>query len=278
MSKEVTKKDGTFLPAEADSKLVKLDDEARADIGSDDWEGYEEPREALPIVTIRQKDKKDDSGLHIAEAGGFKCHDIIADATDVSGETGLTISVILDQKSRIYWEQDNFDAPACRSRDWKTGIGNPGGNCLICPLSQWKSNGERPDCADEINLLCYDHNQKNFYVVTLKRSGLKAYNTLKVLLKRSEVPIHFVRLVLKTEYRPDPQPHFVPIFEVLGTLDATMRAKMKELRKKLSATFGKTIDVAATHDQENGYSRPESSELPEGVTPVVPIDKDDLPF
>lgn len=245
-------KAGTFYPANSD-ELVSLPAELQAELDDSDKEGYEEAREALPIVSIRQKDKKDEGGRTEVGAGGFKCYDaVFQNLNDVSGEKGLTVSVIMDQPSCIYWKEGQMDHPACRSRDGVTGQGDPGGNCATCPLAQWKQNGDRPECATVMNLLCHDHESSIFYVLSIKRSGLKPYNNLKVLLKRSGTPLHFTTITVKTDYRTEPAPHYVPVFLVTGTLDVTMTRKMKEFRQKLSAAFGKTIETAQPEDDENG--------------------------
>lgn len=262
----------TFYPVKSD-ELVTLPKELQAELDDSDNQGYEEAREALPIVSIRQKDKKDEGGRTEVEAGGFKCYDaVFQNLNDVSGDKGLTVSIAMDQPSRIYWKKDQMDHPACRSRDGLTGQGEPGGNCLSCPLSQWSQNGDRPECAAVMNLLCHDHESGIFYVLSVKRSGLKPYNNLKVLLKRSGVPFHFTKISVKTEYRQEPAPHYVPVFSVIENLDVTMIRTMKEFRQKLSATFGKTVETARPEDDENGNGsmndpsyRSKDDNIPEGI-------------
>jgi len=274
----------SFLP-DSTNQLVSVPAELRAQIEDADKQGFEEPRETLPIVTIRQKEKKDDQGRLVKPAGGFKCWDaVFPDLEDAAGDEGLRITIILDQRSRIYWRPDQTDRPACKSRDGRTGQGDPGGECSVCPLAQWPTQikeGEdsRPKCAEEINLLCYDHDLKHFYVLTLKRSGLKPYNIFKVLMKRSQAPLHFARLRIKTEYRKDQYEYYVPVFQVEEMLDVPMLQMMKQHRTELSSNFGKTVEMSATSDEETGGGEGKWSADQAAAKDDQPADDDQaLPF
>jgi hypothetical protein len=52
--------------------------------------------------------------------------------------------IVLTQSVRAYWEKPFGESgggspPDCVARDGLTGVGNPGGDCLTCPMSQWES-------------------------------------------------------------------------------------------------------------------------------------------
>jgi hypothetical protein len=72
----------------------------------------------------------------------------------LEGETPeKTVSGILIywRDSRVYWEHSFSDSgggspPQCSSDDGIRGIGDPGGECAACPLSQWGEDGEAQAC------------------------------------------------------------------------------------------------------------------------------------
>jgi hypothetical protein len=57
---------------------------------------------------------------------------------------------------RAYWH-DEFSGqnenPDCVSNDGFTGQGNPGGNCITCPMSQWGSGGEKSQACKDMRLV-----------------------------------------------------------------------------------------------------------------------------
>lgn len=57
--------------------------------------------------------------------------------------------IVALRSQRAYWRDEyagQNSPPDCFSRDGQEGIGDPGGPCLTCPLSQFGDNGERPPC------------------------------------------------------------------------------------------------------------------------------------
>jgi hypothetical protein len=52
-------------------------------------------------------------------------------------------------RRRAYWSNPNptGDPPDCASVDMEIGVGNPGGDCSICPLNQWGSAKDQSGAA-----------------------------------------------------------------------------------------------------------------------------------
>lgn len=71
------------------------------------------------------------------------------EGNDIQKEfTGI---IVAHKKARSYWKNKysgQGESPECHSPDGKRGIGNPGGNCESCPLSQWIDD-EPPACTDQ---------------------------------------------------------------------------------------------------------------------------------
>lgn len=240
---------------------LQLPAEIAAELSETDLQGYEAPTDTLPIVSIRQKELRGENGKILFPAGGFMMYDRIAEAEgtqikDVDGEVGLAVTILGDQTSRVYFQSMESKKPDCRSLDGITGQGTPGGNCAMCSLNQW-SNGDRPKCTEQRNLLVYDHNVQGCYVLRLGRSGLSPYNLFKGLLKRTGIRVpHVLKVRVSSAYNAEPAPHFVPVFDIQSAFSADELAllkKMQSLRTEMGVKLAKTVAVD-TVDEEHPVS------------------------
>jgi len=281
------KTDSFALTGVGDSTL-NLPAEFAGEVDPTDFEGYETPRESLPIASIRQKELKDEkTGRTKQPAGGFKIYDPVAKAgeieiADVDGDGGLLLTILADQTSRSMWQQGNFERPDCRSNDGITGVGTPSGNCAVCKYAQWNGT-ERPLCTQMSNLLVFDHALQTCYVLRLGRSGIRPYNTFKSLLKRQAkgVPVHALLVRVTTRYESEPAPYYTPTFQIEGQIGVELFRTLKALRQENTVRLSKTAEVDTADDEaHNAASRPVGNdpggELPVGVTPVR--DDEGLPF
>ena len=64
-------------------------------------------------------------------------------------------------KSRVRWDADaGFgNDPLCKARNGKNGEGDPGGNCDVCPYSQWMDN-QKPECSLKYDFIGIDSETK----------------------------------------------------------------------------------------------------------------------
>jgi hypothetical protein len=226
-----------------------LNPELTEEINKDDMKGYESSQETLPIVSIQQKPAVDEQGRQIHEAGGFKIYDQISASNNqrianIDGEKGLLITIMADQKSKVYWEKVGDEKPKCKSLDNITGLGDPGGPCDLCEFSQFTT--ERPKCSQQINLLSWDHNLKTPYVLRLGRSALTPYKLFKGTIKREykdQAPLFAFIVAITTQFQPKPEPHYIPIFSVVGQTPLDLFRKLRDIRSESVTRFDKTIDV-----------------------------------
>ena len=282
----------SFVPANIEH--LEISGEAIDMIDDKDYEGFEDTRDILPFVSIRQKPQMSDDGKDItAKPGGFKYQDPVIEVGDVDGDTGLLVSFLTSRTGRTLWEKDNNEKPMCKSIDGQTGVGNPGGSCLQCPAGRWGEHGEKPQCNQEMNLLCLDHSITKgnpLYILKLGRSGLKPWGNFRRLAKTKTyrapggmrpIPIHFMKVLVTTKYESDPLPHFIPIIQIIETASSDVIKLLKDTRESFSDSFNKTVeqvDVAAEEDQtiEDTEAEVVGSELPPGVASVEPISTEDL--
>lgn len=65
--------------------------------------------------------------------------------------------IVATQTTRQYWETSYDDNPGvppdCASTDGLKGLGNPGGNCLECPMNEFPETGKKPKPCQERRLV-----------------------------------------------------------------------------------------------------------------------------
>jgi hypothetical protein len=268
---------------------VVIAPELLAEVTTEDFAGYDSSRAALPIVSIRQKDLKNDKGGLIAQAGGFRIYDPVTAASNIviPDQDKLTVTFLIEHSTRTYWQQGNMADPDCRAGDGLFGIGNPGGECAKCPLSQWVDD-KRPACNLNANVLSYDHNSQICYVLRFGRSGLKPWSYYKELVKRianGQLPVHGTIAQLTTQYMTEPAPHYIPVLTMMSEQPSL---ELFRLFKKFRFEWLEVLKRTAIVDVEETETVVTDGELPPGVTPVYqghaqvakqkPGDDGDLPY
>ena len=264
----------TFAIVSVPAESLELNPELAAEIDQADGNGFEPPKGGIPIVSIRQKDLKNERGQTSQSAGGFKIYDAVSkgnniEVKDVEGHAGLVLTPVCDQSSRTYWRSLTDTKPACKSIDGINGVGDPGGKCAACPHAQWKPNGDRPECNSEINVLVYDHGMRGAYVLRLGRSGLKPWNNFKAMVNRIKQPLHSFMVNVTTKYETEPSPYFVPMFLLGKQIDLTLFREIKKMRETWHEAFRSAVEV---EEHEGGEKI--NNELPDDVAAFNP----DEPF
>ena len=256
MSKELVVVNNTFAILESKNSLPTVDLELQKELTEADKSGFETESGLIPIVSIRQKDLKNEKGKVLFPAGGFKMFDSVSHSTgqmiaDVDGNAGLTLTFLLDQTGRVFFEKIGDEKPRCLSNNGKIGIGNPGGNCIKCQFAQW-INGEPPICKQNMITLVYDYALKTCYTIRFVRSGLKPYGNFKESIRRAGFPIHAVVVKLTTEYQDDKGEYYTPKFDIindLGGKNIDLFRTMKKFREELEPVFHKTVEVAVEEEK-----------------------------
>ena len=243
-----TKRKDTFAVAKVDEKF-NLPAELQAELTDDDFDGYEEEGQCLPIVSIRQKDLKDEKGKVLYPSGGFKMFDPVIDepVPDVAGDMGIVVTLLADQNSRVYFADVNDDKPSCVSSDGTNGVGTPGILCATCSFGQIV-DGRRGKCSAQKNVLVRDAANGAIYVLRLGPSGLTPYRNVKNLLKRMKLAPATMSIKLLSVFKAEPQPHYIPEFNVIGPVELETFREIKGLREQLRPSFKKTIDVQVDED------------------------------
>ena len=78
----------------------------------------------------------------------------------------INCTIVAIGQSKVRWVKGEISAPAlCRSRDGKEGVGDPGGDCLVCPLSRWGPNNEPPECTSTWNFLGITDEERHPFMI-----------------------------------------------------------------------------------------------------------------
>ena len=96
-------------------------------------------------------------------------------------------------KERALFPQERGKPPVCRASDFRTGIGNPGGKCSECPMSQFVDNMP-PKCSLFINFigLAYHRPSKAYLEAILScwstKLAFAKRLTTEILKRASDAP------------------------------------------------------------------------------------------
>lgn len=178
-SQEIVKHQHGPLVEQVPKYLQKPDGQPRAG-----FEEFEQGDVKLPRLGLCQALTPQRSDGDPQYIDGLKEGDIFNNVTQINYGRSAKIVPLLYFKMRFLFKpMDQGGGILCRSNDCKTGIGEPGGACLICPLAQFGTarNGEGKGTAC---LLIY-----NFPVLVANEEGRFTADSLAILsLKSTGIP------------------------------------------------------------------------------------------
>ena len=283
----------TFALTTPNDPTFKISKELAAEITDDDFDGYSEESQTLPIVEIRQKELRGDDKKVIYPMGGIGIYDPVGgDGPPPKDLNEITVSILADQPARVFFAKIGAgEKPACQSGDAIVGVGDPGGVCDTCYLNRFakRKEGDQPlpekYCKEQRMVLSRDVSGL-CYILRFGPSALKPYGSLKAIIKRQNISTAAAIVRMTTEFRDDKGQYYVPIFTVIGTVSDLENSKevwaeIKELRKEAKRYFVKSFDASVADDDKPAST---NSELPPGATSINPGDTgdrptdDDLPF
>ncbi len=95
----------------------------------------------------------------------------------------LTVVPLLFARNRSL--RDDAGAVLCRSTDGAFGVGDPGGECAKCPMTQWKENASGanfpPPCVFSYNYICYVVEYGAMGMMEFKRTSMNAGKTVNTI-------------------------------------------------------------------------------------------------
>lgn len=224
----------------------------------DDFVGPAHPeKDPTVYVVIRQKPEADQqTGKMLVEPGGLCFNDPVhADRADAKE---LIVSILDYRQIRVFFEPD-ATKPTCKSNDAIHGSrpreGNKYETCATCILSMWDITPEnrRPACKEGRALAVVSLDSNELFLFQFTPSGIKPFSTYMAYLKQKAKDEGWTRdgqaayighlraTRIKPEYRADPQPHYVPAFEDMGWVPATLFPILRAARRDAMGTMDKTV-------------------------------------
>lgn len=187
------------------------------------------------------------------------------------GEKELTeiTGVILEAKtSKAYWAKaygsGTIGAPDCRSDNGKIGVGNPGGNCLICPWNQYGTapGGDGKACKENRILFFLMDGDMIPTIITLPPTSIKPWMNFQMSLMKKANPSYGVRTKLTLEKVTNKSgKRYVQVnFQSIGKLGEEDLAAVRSYRRAMEGMFasynaaapamneGSAIDISAAQD------------------------------
>ena len=158
----------------------------------------------------------------------------------------LTGIIVHLRMARVYWEGSFGDGeagpPDCSSDDSFNGVGNPGGNCSVCPMAQWKSarnDGKGQAC--KLVRLVFLVQPESMIPMVLPLPPTSLRDTKKYLLRLTgaRLPFYCVETHFSLEKSKNGAgiEYSKAIPKVGKRLDAEDRTKMKAYVESMKASF-----------------------------------------
>lgn len=156
--------------------------------------------------------------------------------------------IVLTQSVRAYWKE-SFDEsgggspPDCVARDGLTGVGDPGGDCLKCELSQWQSDKKKRGKACAEARLIYLMTKNQILPMVIKVPATSLANARKYLfgLTSARQAVHsvYTRLALEPDKNLDGIKFSKITFEKIGDVEKPQitKAYADDLKPFLDASI-----------------------------------------
>ena len=156
--------------------------------------------------------------------------------------------IVLTQSVRAYWKESFDDSgggspPDCVARDGLTGVGDPGGDCLKCELSQWQSDKKKRGKACSEARLIYLLTQDQILPMVIKVPATSLANARKYLFGLTSVrkAVHsvYTRLSLEADKNVDGIKFSKITFEMAGEVEnpEVTKAYADDLKPFLDASI-----------------------------------------
>lgn len=198
---------------------------------------------ALPADEFREAitENMGDGGMSVADLMKVKVPSGGGRAWDVGEETITALKgiIVYHTSPNAYWA-DTFSGannpPDCASTDGRTGVGNPGGDCALCPMNQFGSDGNKGKACKNMRRL-YILMEGNMLPIRLDLppTSLKAYRQYTVGLTTRALPYWAVEtiLTLRKEKNPDNIEYSVVEFKPGEIIKDQNKAGIKAFRESI---------------------------------------------
>lgn len=222
--------------------VVPSEDEAKLIAEYAQFAGEAATHDAQPLGTPMLRWRH--MGANTADAEGGKFYNSL-EGNDVAYDE-LPAIIIDGKNSRAFYrtaydpkkaKAGDVSQPDCKSTDGITGVGDPGGECRTCPMSQWGQDGSPPPCALSYDRLIYDFHTNQLGVISFARSKIKAIQAFHQAIRARNggtIPMWAYKITMRSEKK---DAYWVPRIDIDGVLPKQEALKMLELKKEANASF-----------------------------------------
>lgn len=242
--------------------MAKKNEKELAVVTANDYAILKMDRDALPTV-LRDNcgaggiDQFDLDRISMPAGGGTQWSVPTLDGSDEDVDH-LEGVVVLFQDGRAMWRESFDEAgggspPDCSSGDGVTGIGDPGGPCVPCPLSQYGSGKDNSQQCKSMRLLYLIRPGAILpLVVALPPTSLKPARKYFMRLTSLGVPYHSVitRIGLAKDKNAKGISYSKASFAMSERIAATESERFAELNKVFAEVFKNVpiVDASSTNN------------------------------
>jgi hypothetical protein len=204
--------------------------------------------------------------------GGSTFWTVLDELDDEKTVKELSGIILHSRMSRAYWRGEFTGAggpPDCYSDDMVNGIGDPGGDCTLCPLNEFGSDpnkeGRAKACAEKrilFVLLCHEDGEVDLLPTVIKvppgslRSSKKYLFKLSTKAKKKMWGV-VTTFSLEKDRNPQGQDFSRIVFKMKGPLTAEKTEAMGQYREKLMPILDQAAAQMARQKDDDYVPDPE---------------------
>lgn len=164
--------------------------------------------------------------------------------------------VLMNKTIRVYWASEYTGEgapPDCTSRDLKTGVGTPGGNCATCPYAQWGSDpkgGEGQACKTVGALFVMKPGEQLPIIVPVPVASVKAVR--KFMLGLSSKNIKYSNAIIGIGLEPAQNKKGIKYSKIKPRLIAVLPEEAKNQIDEYIKAFRRAMDDATVTREQVG--------------------------
>ena len=158
--------------------------------------------------------------------------------------------IVMVKKGRAYWSEEltgEGTPPDCVSTDCVTGIGDPGGDCKVCPFNQFESarQGKGKACKESRSVFILTENTLLPFVLQVPPTSIKVLKKYQTGLTRYGKSIRSVITRISLEKtKTNGVTHGILKFEPGQALSVDQAKMLDEYRIAFKAAFDQAHEAA----------------------------------
>ena len=166
--------------------------------------------------------------------------------------------IIICQDSRVFWKKEmggETSPPDCASNDLITGVGDPGGECAVCPNAEYgsKTQGRGQACKVRRNLFMFGEDSVIPFVLQLPITSAQICRKYLFKLAGKAVPMFgcITKVTLERQKTSSGISYSVAKFKAASYLEKKIRDDFKIIATRLGSMIVREPVSGAVTDDGN---------------------------